>query len=95
LRTAALRGGSGVLALPFPFSDFEGVCVVRCADGLCEGGRMRSDVQAVPLRGGILIVKAQALKTACIYLDAEIIGHHCGVNSHHGIKTGGARASNQ
>jgi hypothetical protein len=51
LRTAALRAGSGVLALPFPLSDF-------CAGGLCGGGRipMRSEVQAVAVapRGGIV-----------------------------------------
>lgn len=60
LRTAALRAGSGVLALPFPLSDFEGVCVPRCADGLWVGGRIRSEVQAVPLRGGIVIVTVNA-----------------------------------
>jgi hypothetical protein len=51
LRIAALRAGSGVLALPFPLSDF-------CAGGLCGGGRipMRSEVQAVAVapRGGIV-----------------------------------------
>jgi len=58
LRTAALRGGSGVPpALPFPLSDFEGVC---CADGLCGVGRIRSEVQAVPPRGGIVIVTVKA-----------------------------------
>ena len=52
LRIAGLREGSGVLALPFPFSDF-------CAGGLCGGGRipMRSEVQAVvPPRGGIIVI---------------------------------------
>ena len=52
LRIAGLRAGSGVLALPFPFSDF-------CAGGLCGGGRipMRSEVQAVvPPRGGIIVI---------------------------------------
>ena len=56
LRTAALRGGSGVLARPLPFSDFEGVGATRCADGLCGGGRIRSEVQAVPPRGGMVVV---------------------------------------
>ena len=52
LRIAGLRAGSGVLALPLPFSDF-------CAGGLCGGGRipMRSEVQAVvPPRGGIIVI---------------------------------------
>ena len=60
LRTAVLRGGSGVLALPFPLSDFEGACAARCADGLWVGGRIRSEVQAVPLRGGMVIVPVNA-----------------------------------
>ena len=60
MRTAALRGGSGVLALPFPLSDFDGVCTAMCADGLWVGGRIRSEVQAVPPRGGIVIVTVKA-----------------------------------
>ena len=54
LRIAGLRAGSGVLALPLPFSDFG-------AGGLCGGGRspMRSEVQAVvPPRGGIIVIVA-------------------------------------
>jgi len=56
LRTAALRGGSGVLARPFPLSDFEGVWAARCGGGLGGAGRIRSEVQAVPPRGGMVVV---------------------------------------
>ena len=82
MRTAALRGGSGVPALPFPLSDFDGVCGMRCVDGLCGGGRMRSEVQAVPPRSGIVIVTVKASNGGArprICLDAT--WHHF-INTH-------------